>query len=675
MNETIEVNTIFEPKLEIPIGAVAPDSFDESLGLEPHDDFVVSRDRAGRPKSRYGDLMWDFTAYNPEGKLSRIHLAFWASGNLTEERGRLTKEIRSIVFSLIWRREGSPLSTGTLRNYVSVLSALAAFAEETASTIKDVLRDEQRLQQFTERGCSGWLVETLGSLLTLLVKTGSHSLGFSVVGNKAISEMKRKNKLYRAGLKQHPPMPTRIYSHFIAALQREVEEWLLIEDEVLKAVVPCAADPRCGRALSRQREIGKEQGLVPMTFFTFEDVVSEKVKSYFGTRSKILDLGSVSSLLGDIQFFVKTIVQTFTGMRDDEVSSLPFDCLNTSIVNGQKYYLVNGRTTKFAHGLVKRAQWVTNSEGHEAIKAAQRIAETIYGAFGVIPKTVEGRVQDCPLFVSVAYLGFAGVPRRPEAGHFTPGIMGHRNLPANCLLLLNDNDLRELEQIDPHRAWRAEPKFQLGNTWVFTSHQLRRSLALYAQRSGLVSLPSLRRQLKHLTESMSRYYSRGSAYATNFIGDDKDHFGFEWQSTQPESSALSYLLNVVLTDDELFGGHSAWVEHRLKVKGSVTATDRETTIKRFKRGELAYRETIIGGCTNTGTCEKVAVQWLHADCIRDNCKNLVGNVMKLQRVITAQKHMVESLEPNTVEYRSESEDLRILIMAHDAVRGKKETAQ
>lgn len=669
-----ELNAIFEPKIELPVGAVAPDSFDESLGLEPSDDFVVSRDRAGLPKSRYGDLIWDFTAYNPEGRLSRVHLAYWTSGDLTEERKGLTREVRSIVFALIWRRAGAPLSTGTLRNYVSVLSALAIFAEETNSSIKDILGQENQLQQFCESGCSGWLVETLSSLLTLLVRTGVHSLGFAVVSNKAISEMKRKNKLYRASLKQHPPIPTRIYSHLIASLQSELEKWHKIEDEVLEAIVPCAHDPRCGRALSRQREIGKEQGLPHKTFFVFEDIMSDAAKDYFITRGKTVDLGSVSSLLGEVQLLVKTIVQTFTGMRDDEALSLPFDCLKTSVINGQEYYLVNGRTTKFAHGLVNRAQWVTNREGHEAIRTAQRIAKTIYGVFGVTPEASESRIEAHPLFVSVVYLGFAGIPRLPEDGHFTPGIMGHREIPAECFLSLNDDDLRELEQIDPHRAWRSEAKFQVGTPWFFTSHQLRRSLALYAQRSGLVSLPSLRRQLKHITEAMSRYYSRGSAYAANFIGDDKGHFGFEWQATQPESSALSYLLNVVLTDEELFGGHSTWVEHRLKGKASVVSTDRAATLKRFKKGEMAYRETIIGGCTNTGACEKVAVQWLHVDCIRDNCKNLVGNVTKLERVIVAQQSMVDSLDKDTVEYRTESEDLKTLITARDAVRGKREAA-
>ena len=625
------LSTIFEPKLELPLGAVAPDSFDESLGAVPPDDFVVSRDRAGLPKSVFGDLVWDFTAYNAEGILNRIHFAFWTAGALTEVREQLCKEIRQVVFALIWRREGAPLSTGTLRNYVSVLSALAGYAEGAEARLETILGNEQLLTQFCQSGCSGWMVETLSSLLTLLVRIGATSLGFDLVSDKTIMAMKRKNKEYRAGIKQHPPIPTRIYSHLISSLQAELTAWKAVEENLLNAVTQCGADPRAGRSLARQKQIGKKHGLAQESFFVLEDILSESASEYFLSRAKKPDLGCLSTLVGGMQLITKIIVQTFTGMRDDEALSLPYDCLSTSDSNGKIHYLVTGRTTKFAHGLVKRTQWVTNREGHDAILAAQRIAMAIYAVFGVTPVASTNRLENYPLFVSVGYMNFAGLPQYPENGHFIRANMAHRELPEECFLILEDQDLHELEQIDPHRAWRSEAEFKLNERWVFTTHQLRRSLALYAQRSGLVSLPSLRRQLKHITEEMSRYYARGSAYAVNFINGDKRHFGLEWQATQPESSALSYILNVVLSDEELFGGHASWVQHRLKGKTGSILANREMTLRQFKKGELAYRETIIGGCTNTGSCDKVAVRWLHVDCIRDNCKNLVGSVPKLNR--------------------------------------------
>ena len=235
---------------------------------------------------------------------------------------------------------------------------------------------------------------------------------------------------------------------------------------------------------------------------------------------------------------------------------------------------------------------------------------------------------------------------------------------------IEDGDLKELEQIDPHRAWRSEEGFRIGVRWKFKTHQLRRSLALYAQRSGLVSLPSLRRQLHHITEEMSRYYAKGSAFAKDFIGEEQDHFGVEWQSAQPESSALSYILNVLMNDDALIGGHANWVQHRLSREDGEVLVDRAATMRRFRKGEMAYKETVLGGCTKVDGCDQVALNWLSVDCLRDGCKNLVCSLTKLERVIAAQERLVNAIDPRTVEYRTEVADLEVLRGAMNKVKKK-----
>jgi len=395
------------------------------------------------------------------------------------------------------------------------------------------------------------------------------------------------------------------------------------------------------------------------------DLVSERVQAYFGKRNKPITVESLSSIIGNVQYLLKLIILSFTGMRDNEGSSLPYNCLRTVVADGKKHYVIEGTTTKFNNGLEKKARWVTNQQGADAIVAAQAIACSIYKVFGIDPSAAD----DEPLFVSVRYLRMAGTPLVPDGAKFIQAGFDKKNLPEECFDAIEENDLQELEHIDPHRAWRSEECFQIGKRWHFTNHQLRRSLALYAQRSGLVSLPSLRRQLQHITEEMSRYYSRGSSYARNFIGEDKDHFAHEWRAAQPESAGLSYILNVLLTDDDLFGGHATWAQHRLKSPDGVILIDRELTLKRFKKGELAYRETLIGGCTNTQSCSKVALKWLHTDCLTDNCKNLVCSLPKLERVIAAQQCLVEAIDKESAEYSVEKEDLAILISARDKALG------
>lgn len=660
---------VYEAKLDAAVGAPKLDRFTASEGAIPDDAFVVTRTRSGEPRSVFGDLVWDCSAYTPEGKGLSLVFTYWGSGVPTEQQLVLSREIRCVIFAMIWKRDGARLAPKTLSNFVTVVSALAKHAEERGTTVFNMLGDEAVLADFVNSGCGGWMAETLGTLLGNLSKMSSEQLGFALIGSKAIAVIKRLNKAYRARLKQHAPMPTRIYLHFIQGLLSEREAWLKVSGQLLETMMACGANPRMGRTVGQQRFIARKLDLEHKRLSTFEQLVDAEGVDYFFARGKRADVKSLSCLVQEVQVVCKLLIQTFSGMREDEAASLPYDCLETHTVDGRVRYIIKGRTTKFNHGNAKRTRWVTNREGFLAIQTAQAIADALYAIHDIEPGEAGKRTSSHPLFVSVAYAALVGKVRKPLDGHFVPGsltIYGDSQLPERLCTRIFAEDLRELEHIDPFRAWTSEEKFSKDRRWTFTSHQLRRSLALYAQRSGLVSLPSLRRQLQHLTEDMSRYYAKGSEFAKGFIGADKDHFGKEWQATQGESAGLSYILNVLLTGDKLIGGHAHWVAHRAKGPDGALLGDRQATMRRFKKGEMAYQETPIGGCTNTKACDQPVLNVLHVECIRDNCKSLVCSLPKLQRVINAQQRMVESLDPATVEYRTEQADLDVLIAARDA---------
>jgi DNA-binding PadR family transcriptional regulator len=664
------MNVVFEPKLDMPVGAVAPEAYDISLGKVPSGNFVVSRHRDGSVASTYGQLIWDLSAYHPEVQTCTFSFCYWAKGEITPARLLLSHEARYLLFLLIWVREGNPLSLGTLRNYLAVIKALALHAEDISCRIRDLLSNEKLLWPFINTQCSGWTTQTIGSLLPFLAKLGRDNLGFDVVENKEIQKIYALGKQYRATIKQHAPIPSRIYSHILGKLILELNEWESVADDMLSVLRACGNDQCTGRSARKQNEIAKKYRTPKTLLPNFSQIASKDCLDYFAKKSCHPNVRSLSALICEIQASAKLTVQAFSGMREDEAISLPYHCLETMVANGKTHYVILGRTTKLNNGRVKRTRWVTNQDGYRAIKLAQKIADAIYAAFGVSAQKATTRTNSHPLFVSVSYLALAGYSLKPIDNHFRAGNISlerMQSLRARLEPMIEDTDICELEHIDPHRSWRTEERFKVGKPWLFTSHQLRRSLALYAQRSGFVSLPSLRRQLQHITNEMSCYYAKGSAFAKNFIGEDREHFGLEWQKTEPESAALSYVSNVLLSNDILFGGHANWVEHRLKDSSGVLMANREVTVRRFRKGEIGYRETPIGGCTNIGECEQPAINWLDVDCLRENCRNLVGNMTKLERVIVAQEKLVSALEQNTIEYRTEKTDLEVLVATREAV--------
>lgn len=198
---------------------------------------------------------------------------------------------------------------------------------------------------------------------------------------------------------------------------------------------------------------------------------------------------------------------------------------------------------------------------------------------------------------------------------------------------------------------------------------MRRSLALYAQASGLVSLPTLKRQLQHLTQEMTLYYCNGSPFANDFIGDAETegrekHFAAEWREAQPISEGLAYVSHVLLGDQtDLFGPHVLWNQlHRSNGTGGILV-DRDATIEAVKKGLLGFKPTPLGGCANPGVCDKPQLSILHVECLRDGCKHMIGKVSKLERVVTLQRMQVAratKVDPNGFAARQEAADLEVL---------------
>lgn len=639
-----------DAKLTMTDKALPPDSFNILSNDFPTNDFVVSRTREGVAVSRYGDLVWDFTVYDPEGKPSTLIFTFWDQGPLSPERAKLVEEIKQIFFILIWLRDKEPLSFGTLRNYLTVVREIAKFAEKRQITLKAVIGDTPILLEFIRSQNSGWLVETLSSLLLLLMNSSYQNLSIKTVEPNTIKLLQKHNKQYRLTLKQHAPIPTRIYSELLANFIDYLDEWEKHETELFDLILDSYFFAK-NRADLRTYSFH---------YAKFLNRASTELREYIISKTGNFTLKSLTALITDTQVICKLVIQAFTGMRDDEVKTIPYKCIKEVFSNSQKHILIIGRTTKLNHGIPIVTQWVTSLEGLKAVRIAQKIADKIYEIHNAKNVQHEPDIFEYPLFISASSFGFTGQPITLTTTKFRIGTLYSKKLINKMLPKIEHADLKELEQIDPHRAWRSEEKFHIGQYWGLTSHQLRRSLALYAQRSGLVSLPSLRRQLQHITNEMSSYYSRGSSFAKNLIADDETHFANEWQQTQAESSALAYIFNVLMSNTPLYGGHVHWVENTLKSKEGLLLIDRKQTLKRFKNGEIAYKETIIGGCTKVGACNQAAINWLQINCLKDNCRNLIVSLPKLERVITAQEKLIKFLDITSLEYRTEISHLQIL---------------
>lgn len=660
------------PNIYLPPNACPPDAYDIQTSTPPADDFIISRLNDGNIVSRYGDLVWDLTPYHIDSRTYRLHFNYWGEGISTERQRSEVGMLRWLMFCIIWRRAGRPYSLSTIRSISQTLCRLAVYADAQSIRVKDVFANPKSFGEYIKTLEDKETVG-FGVVLVNLLKMSPRQLGFDLVTSDGMEPYTKKAKAIkrrrRQGGRQTTPMPSHIYSQVLSSLSQELTEWERHEEEILFLVKRTAEDLTFGRKTPVRGE-RETSGTKPCPL---GGLMSTELKQYL-TRVYPLDKEYEASTLGgvicQIQYVCRLVIQAYSGMRVSEAEALPYSCLHQKTFNGQQHSFLLGRTTKLNGGRAKIARWVTNDEGVRAAKTAKRIADCIYGVIGIGDELRNGRKKGCPLFVATSHLGLKGTERSPINNKYHIGQYSRlrkNDLVARISPIIQERDIRELEEVDAHRDWASEEQYGIGNSWPLKNHQFRRSLALYAQKSGLVSLPSLRRQLQHLTNEMSLYYAKGSALAVKFVGGDTEHFAAEWLATQSESAALSYVLNVLMSDSVLFGGHANWLRHRVLGSEGVTLLKREETMQMFDRGEIFYKETLVGGCTKVGPCDQGALDWLDIDCLEAGCRNMVGSLTKLERVIKAQENFVESLAPDTVQYRTELNDLAILKAVRDKV--------
>jgi hypothetical protein len=600
------------------------------------DDTVVTRDKAGNIVSLFGDGAWDIGAYTIGSRRTNIHFR----GHPLNDADRTlsdttTRQWKQVMYFLMHEATETVPASSTLHSCSVYLKDFTFFAAERQLTLYEGLSNVAVVLDYAAQAGMEMKARRLHSILVKLHRLGVETTGLRV----PLAQLHKpllERFVQRAGNSQHPVIPTRIYQHFLSTCEHD----LGLAEGLADVLSGCLARWYAGESpgISAALEMAA-------VHFRCED-------------SRYV----VSSLVASISALCQLVILSFTGMRATEAENLPYDCLSETRLDGVTHYTIEGITTKLSGGRPRRACWVTSLLAARAVRLAQRLSGEAHRALGAqgYAESTDGshllfcRMGLCPGYEYVANRAASNVDDDIKA-------LRERVFPT-----ITVEDIAELKRIDMHRAWEDEPKYALGQQWPFTRHQLRRALALYAHRSGLVTLPTLKRQLQHITQEMSMYYARGSAFAKGFIDTDRTHFAKEWAETQGLSEYLAYAGQVLFSDERLFGGHAAWVQSRAVQASPVSVYSREHTMRMFGKGELAYRETVLGGCASVEPCKSTPLDWMRLDCLESNCRNLVVVPSKLQRVIKAQQVTVAKLravDEASVEYRIEAQTLQRLLDA------------
>lgn len=653
----------FDAMVRVPSSVALPDPWTSAPGELIPLGHVISRNIDGSPASLVGDLVWNWTAYDPRAMTCNFYFYYWTvnykrinRAEISSERLARMHEMQQLMALVIFRKEGEPLGAGSIKRWLIGVSQIALFAESVSCSVKEVLATQGLLDAFIASLTDFATTRILAWLNFFSKLERAEQLSFPVAVPRRLRELQRRAQAASESDKQHVPLPTRVYASVINSLIFEMQD---IEEHSERLIAALHA------------AIGEKAHVKNGNVFGRKLISHYGLEDYFARRGIELSLLGLSSAIADIYRVCKLQIHVFSGMRDAEAAHLPFYCtLSERRAGGGRHFLILGITSKLNGGHPLRGRWVTTEQdGFRAIRIAQRFSTVIYGCLGVHPCDDEKERDNFPLFVSTTYLPWWSkttriVPKRFSAFHSDLGESASA-LRLRLAPTIEPVDLIELEEIDPHRDWSSEPDYAVGARWPLKPHQLRRSLALYANASGLVRVSSLRRQLQHITREMSLYYARGSAFAIDFLSDDpagfKHHVMREWQDGMEESQYLAFVRDVLESDESLYGPAGKFYAMQKELDEVVSPDHLK---KQIKMGRLAYQATPLGGCTNAAPCDKQkGLRVLNVSCVTESCKHLIGKHSKVIQVIKMQRAMLRKMDPRSITYQIEKEDLDALLVA------------
>lgn len=634
---------------------------------KPSADFVICRNDQGLPTAVYDGPVWDLSPIRlMASRIQKISLeGIFVEPN--SEQTALVEEVRYLLFCLLsYVKSGrlGRISAETLIKYFYALRRAARYCYDLKS---NPLIGAISLQQlFTNPiyldGYSQWMVRekigrmermTTRTLLKHMVSIGEQRLGYKIQGvfHLKFGDQDRKDN-------QTPIIPTRIYLGIINAtgdLMNDLYERRDSIEEFVKAFL----NPLYGYTRQNQKILSPDLERYEPEFK--EALLIHRVEQVFAGDLSCAGRNNLSGGLLKIQWILKAVIHLYTGMRDQEVMRLAYNCIDSEGIvaptaNENGFTVDNGMTgkvlsttTKFA-GYRNATSWLATEEVVRAVEILRSICRGVSSHYSLPP-------DDMPLFLTPAVISVNSntVVKVSELDSYNrPKILTEH-------FIITDFDFQELQASDLGRDFAQEEKFKIGAPWPFASHQFRRSLAFYGSNSGFISLPTLRKQFKHLTTQMSRYYTNNFDKLKTIFGyydeESKDfvlpqnHVLFEYQAGVPMSIAYDLLDHAFGSDTPIFGGTGTYISNQRKKMehGDIYIADiRKETEKLATEGKIAYKKTILGSCTAVKRCDS----YLLGDASScTSCKDGIIDKHKLLVAIQDNEADLVLYEPGSGEYQ------------------------
>lgn len=617
---------------------------------EIENDFVISKDMHGKPISRVQDDVWDFTTYSIISTYqSKINFK-----TIKLEDRQIAKTLMLILLIYGKGNNSSQLAVSTIYTYFySVIKPLSQFSKQNNTKLKYLLNSEKLILKFLYDNRRDTVkLRFSAKLLKYICESYNiiHNIQ-SVFTNEIKRFVEYSRKKNEENSEQTLLIPSRIYLYGIKKRWEHID----IINQYINSLSDFFEQFLLNRGFGSTKAMITKYNLCSSQHVKWNDAVSQFQLSDFFNSYNVNNRRSFSKFLNLIYSTCFHQLLTYSGMRRNEALSLNNNCLITINNESGTVLKLLGKTTKLTPSFEK-VSWISSPEIETVIVLLNKLNQVItkiykidYETFPLFPKTAFLKPKDENEIINKSFLLMRDTQVKDE-------------LPLDLFqITITKEDKKELEELNPLRILEF---IEIGKIWNFSYHQYRRSLVVYALQSGMVSIGGLQQQMKHLFINMTMYYGNNSHNAKKLFKLDKVLVK-EYQETKMELQTLYYIKDVLFSEEELFGVHGSYVENHSKQSNKEKfipffKDNRENLTKRFKSGEMIYKETAIGACISPLPCDYRLVHSLYS-CA--SCSGAIIKKEKMDNMIIQQKKSIEYLYNtygNTIEYRTEISDLEEL---------------
>ena len=608
----------------------------------PDESTIVTYTENNTPLSFFTDDIWDFSKYISSYTQTTI-INFSIEDKLSDKSKFYLK---LCLYFYIYQgvNNTSALSFRTIIGKYRMLRRLALLCEEFNSDFANIENN---------RFCLNAIIDSISfdtkanigknlNIFELVNKTGYfyeiEGFGFSKESLNIVRTIESKAI---DSIKQTPLIPTKILADFMQKTTDFFDEFQLIKNQLLEFF---SNERFYRRAASGGISVPFKQLKIP-----------DELRAYFKKYSLTTRSHIISHFLY-IQSLGSAYISCFSGMRKNELSSLPYNCLEVieNNIDEKKIYILNGYTNKLTKIGIKSCSWVTSKQVLPVLDTLQTIAKIHKIVIDI--GYIKAECKDIPL-EKYPLLPIFNQQNHEVGVHplYKFPTLATATLSQNIYkiiepILFEESDLEELTNFNLLVDWESEYDLVVGESWQLNYHQFRRSLAVYCSRSSIVKLSALKKQLKHISFDMTLWYSNNFHNAKK-INMEKDFIN-EYQTEQELFKFNSFCEKVVDNSSTLFGAKGTNYE---LVRNSndipVFFTDRKKLQKYVKENRLSYKKTPLGGCAKTGQCNKLSFAYATA-CV--TCSEAIfddDSVIALNKAKANYLSQLAKFEEDSISYK------------------------